>query len=256
MALLECNFVSYSLEHGVNITVTLPTLSSCDFADNPCHTPRAKYPVLYLLHGKGNDYQSWLRYTGIGRLAEEQQIAVVTFSCGNRFYLNCPNHENYFDFLEQELPEFVSGNFPISDRPEDRYLAGLSMGGYGTLIHALSCPAQYAAFGAFSSPVRTVTASQEISGAPDVLALLDGLQKAGGKMPQAYLACGTEDSLFADNRELEEAFASRGVPHVWHAVPGYAHEWRFWDMEIVRFLDWLKKEVRTDAYAPLPLHKI
>lgn len=256
MALMECNFVSYSLEHGVDITITLPTLSSCDLEDKPCHTPPAKYPVLYLLHGKGNDYKSWLRYTSIGRLAEEHQIAVVTFSCGNHFYLNCPNHENYFDFLEKELPEFISGNFPISNRPEDRYIAGLSMGGYGTLIHALSCPEHYAAFGAFSSPIRVVNEEPTVPNAIDVFALLENLKQNGKKMPQAYVACGKEDALFPDNLELHQAMTDRQLPFVWHAVPGYEHEWRFWNMEIEQFLSWLKQDVRTDYYAKLPLHKI
>ncbi len=257
MAQIECNFVSYSLEYGVDITVTLPTISPCDLGEGkkPCHTPPAKYPVLYLLHGKGNDYKSWLRYTSVERLAEEQRIAVVTFSCGNKFYMNSPNHENYFDFLEEELPEFVCGNFPISPRVEDRYIAGLSMGGYGTLLHALRCPEHYCAFGAFSAPVHEV---QQLlgSGAADLLKQLDETMKKRVQLPRAYLACGMNDFLYPDNADLHKAFVEHGVEHVWNAVPGYEHEWKFWDMEIEKFLNWLLWNVRTDYYAKLPIHKV
>lgn len=73
-----------------------------------------------------NDYQVWHRYTSIARYAEECRIAVVTFSCHNKAYLNAPLGENFYDFLNEELPEFVEQYFPISTKPEERYIAGLS----------------------------------------------------------------------------------------------------------------------------------
>ncbi len=119
MAQLMCNFVSYSLRGGVDIAITLPTISSCDFGPDkkPCHTPQAPYPVLYLLHGYGNDYKCWHRYTSMERYAEERRIAVVTCSVGNKCYMNNAFGENYYDFIAQELPEFICG-FP----PRGRYL--------------------------------------------------------------------------------------------------------------------------------------
>ena len=75
MARLEVNFYSYSLSHGVDIEVTIPSFSSCDHQPGvrPTHEPPAKFPVLYLLHGHGNDYQCWTRYTAVERLADLQQ---------------------------------------------------------------------------------------------------------------------------------------------------------------------------------------
>ena len=155
MAQLMCNFVSYSLGGGVDIAITLPTLSSCDLGQGktPCHTPQGKYPVLYLLHGHGNDYKSWYRFTSMERYAEERRIAVVTCSVGNKAYMNAAYGENYYDFIAKELPEFICGNFPVSERREDTYIAGLSMGGYGTLAHALDRPQAFRAAGAFSPGV-------------------------------------------------------------------------------------------------------
>ncbi len=123
----------------MDIAITLPTISSCDFGPDkkPCHTPQAPYPVLYLLHGYGNDYKCWHRYTSMERYAEERRIAVVTCSVGNKCYMNNAFGENYYDFIAQELPEFICGNFPVSRRVEDTYIAGLSMGGYGALARGV-----------------------------------------------------------------------------------------------------------------------
>lgn len=80
-------------------------------------------------------------------------MAVVTFSVGNKAYVNVGDGENYYDFLEEELPEFVEAYFPVSNLPEERYIAGLSMGGYGALLHGLQNPEHYHAIGAFSPAV-------------------------------------------------------------------------------------------------------
>jgi pimeloyl-ACP methyl ester carboxylesterase len=150
MAQIHCNFFSYSLRYPVDIELILPSFTSCNMGDPHSHALPDRFPVLYLLHGYGNDYQAWLRYTSIQRYAEEHRIAVVTFSCHNKAYQNAPYGENFYDFLNQELPEFVENYFPISSKSSQRYIAGLSMGGYGALLHGLQNPARYCAIGAFS----------------------------------------------------------------------------------------------------------
>ena len=90
MAQIHCNFFSYSLCHGVDIEVTLPSFTSCNMDDPHTHSLPGKFPVVYLLHGKGNDYMSWLRYTSVERYAEEKRIAIVTFSVGNKAYSTDP----------------------------------------------------------------------------------------------------------------------------------------------------------------------
>ena len=84
MAQIQCNFYSHALGHGTNIYVSLPIMSSCDPAkvDKPSHLRSSKLPVLYLLHGYGNDYLCWPRYTSMDRYSEEQLIAMVTLDTG------------------------------------------------------------------------------------------------------------------------------------------------------------------------------
>ena len=251
MARLSVNFYSYTLAHGVDIEVTLPSFSSCDRQPGQTWTHRlpAKFPVLYLLHGYGNDRHCWMRYTGVERLAEEQRIALVTFDALNKAYNNRPDGDNYYDFLDEELPEFIQANFPISDRREDTYLAGLSMGGYGTLIHALKNPEKYRAFGAMSP---AVSAKKHFSDGIEPLKEAEARLRDGVDLPAGYICCGKQDFLYGDVCDFVDKIRKLGAEVTWNPVDGYEHEWRYWDWEIGNFLKWIP---RTDLYAKRP-HKI
>ena len=110
MPQMHCNFFSYSLGHGVDLTITLPGVSPCDM-DDPAlltHQMPEKFPVLYLLHGHGNDYLSWERFTCVSRYAEEYRIAVVSVSVGNTLYMDTIYGEKYYEFIGKEVPEFVN----------------------------------------------------------------------------------------------------------------------------------------------------
>ena len=84
MAKLVCNFYSYVLNRAVDITVVLPSVTcpeSLGMADYPpSHVLPDKFPVLYLLHGFGNNHAQWTGYTNIEMYAEERRIAVVNLS--------------------------------------------------------------------------------------------------------------------------------------------------------------------------------
>ena len=130
MAKLTCNFLSYTLHRAVDITVIVPSICFPEMmAPNPSHAKAEKYPVLYLLHGYGNNHATWNGYTSVELYAEERNIAVVMLSAENKSYINHGGDDNYFDFISHELPEFVQSMFPVSSRPQDTYIAGLSMGG-------------------------------------------------------------------------------------------------------------------------------
>lgn len=242
--------------HGVDIMVTLPSVSASDLGPDahPSHKITAKYPVLYLLHGYGNDYMCWYRYTSVERYAEERRIAIVTCSVENKMYMNVDAvKENYFDFVRTELPEFICANFPISDRPQDTYLGGLSMGGYGTLMHGLSHPESYRAIGAFSPAVVLAKMADSFIKPLDISQLLeeDVLQKK--QIPDLFLCCGKDDSLFPYVEDFHSLLQKNGISHRYDAVEGYEHEWAFWDGELLAFLDWIP---RTDAYASMPKRKV
>lgn len=257
MAQLHCNFFSYSLGYGVDLTITLPSMSPCDMGDPATRTHRipAKYPVVYLLHGHGNDYMSWNRCTGAERYAEERRIALVSVSVGNKGYMDAAYGERYYDLIARELPEFLRANFPISHRPEDTYIAGASMGGYGALAHALGHPEDYRAVGAFS-PAISWTGRQMSHEMPPMLDLDELLAKAraeGKRIPELFFCIGDGDFLLEGMDAFHHRLERQGIAHRYDRVAGFEHEWGFWDRELPAFLDWLP---RTDVYAAMERRKM
>lgn len=256
MAKFQCNFISYMLKRTVDITVVVPspTIPEAmgmmqETAPMPKHTKEARYPVLYLLHGFGNNHATWTGYTNIELYAEERNIAVVMLSAENKFYVNHEGGDVFFDFIQQELPDFVGGMFPVSKRPEDTFIAGLSMGGYGTLLHGLSHPEKYAALGAFSAAVKLdagMLDGMAKTGGGDPLEAAKKAAAAGKKLPRLYIACGKKDFLFEANTAFRDELRTLGADVTWVEHPDFGHEWRFWDMQAEAFLDWIP---RCDAYA-------
>ena len=253
MAKFNCNFISYILKRTVDITVIVPSVTipesmgmGAPEGEKPAlsHCKADKYPVLYLLHGFGNNHTAWNAYTNVELYAEERNIAVVCISAENKAYVN-NDRDAFYDFIAQELPSFVCGMFPVSDRPEDTYIAGLSMGGYGTLVHALRRAEEFTAFGAFSA---AVSAFGEGEPEKDPSALLEQLVKEGRKIPKAYMACGSNDFLLQADIEFKDKLIAAGADVTWDQIDGYGHEWRFWDIQVEKFLKWIEP-VRTDAYA-------
>ena len=123
----------------------------------------------------------------------------------------------------------------------------ICMGGYGAVFHALSAPGKYAACGSFSGAIEKVDLTQCIGSAEkyDILSLLKRRVGEGAKLPLFYLSCGENDFIYDNSVRLEQAMTNLGVAHRWESVEGFTHEWRFWDMQLERFIKWLP---RTDYY--------
>lgn len=256
MAKFNCNFISYVLKRAVDLTVIIPSLTYLDAIGKGAfkmgeetHMQKEKYPVVYLLHGIGNDHAAFSSYTNVQLYAEERRIAVVMMSAENKHYADQTKEDDFYQFVEKELPDFICAMFPVSGRKEDTYIAGLSMGGYGTLIHALPNTERYAAAGAFSAAlhINPVHGENALNRLPqhDLFALAERMVEDGRQIP-LYLSCGEEDFLFGLNLKFKEHLKTLGIPFTWEQEPGYGHEWRFWDRQVEKFLDWIP---RTDCYA-------
>lgn len=243
MAKISCNVISYTLQRTVNITIILPSVTipeSLSFeADGSMrstsihHDYSHKLPVLYLLHGFGNNEQQWTGYANTELYAEERQIAVVMVSAENKFYVNHPG-DAFYDFINEELPEFITQVFPVSKRKEDTYIAGLSMGGFGALYHGLKNPDKYEAIGAFSAAIGALKDYD-----------LNDLIQDDKQYPDMYITIGSNDFLVLNNKRFHEKLNEHHINHTFKIVEGYEHEWRFWDKSIEAFLDWIS---RTDYY--------
>ncbi len=269
MAVFQCNVISYVLVRTVDITVIVPsttipeTMAAMEENGNPAaisHAVKEAYPVLYLMHGMGNNHAQWRGYTNIELFAEEHNIAVVMISGENRYYRNGPAKDRFFEFVSKEVPEFVTNYFPISAAPEHSYIAGLSMGGYGALLHGLTHPERYAAIGSFSGvmlPADTVNDSEReekyANGPFDMIWLAKKVLKEGKKVPPLYIACGEDDSLYKSNVDFVTVLREQHADVTWVSVPGFAHVWRFWNRQVEEFLKWIP---RTDGYAAGGLRQI
>jgi putative tributyrin esterase len=250
MALLTCDFFSEELEVGTSMTVVLPQATSEQIGVASAGDGGPP-PVLYLLHGLSDDHTAWLRYTSIERYATAHGLAVVMPAVHRSFYADEVHGHRYWQFVSEELPAVVGSFFRVSDRPEDTFVAGLSMGGYGALKLALTHPTRYAAAASLSgvADVRALgdrlergelverVFGGELTDTDDLFALLDAADPAA--LPRLYVACGAqEDRLLDGNRRLADRARERGADVTVDVRPG-VHEWGLWDDVIRDVIPWL-----------------
>jgi putative tributyrin esterase len=252
MALLRCDFFSDVLGFSTSMTVILPqtTTGQIGLAGRTSGGP---FPTLYLLHGLSDDDTIWLRRTSIERYVADLGLAVVMPAVHRSFYTDEHYGRPYWTFLTEELPRIAGSFFRLSDRREDTFVAGLSMGGYGAFKWALRHPERFAAAASLSgaldvasrlyqppNPVdprmwQRVLGDEPIAGTPnDLFHLVETVQEP----PPLYLCCGTDDVVYEDNVRFVEACRQHGVPLEAQLGPG-AHEWGYWDAKIQDVLAWL-----------------
>src|SRR6476619_331298 len=144
MAHLRCDFFAESLTLSTSMTVILPERAAGQIGMSGADSD-APPPVLYLLHALSDDDTIWLRRTSIERYVAALGLAVVMPQVHRSFYLDEAHGNRYWTFLSEELPAVVSSFFRVSQRREDTFVAGLSMGGYGAMRWALRQPEKFAA---------------------------------------------------------------------------------------------------------------
>jgi putative tributyrin esterase len=143
MALIHCDLRSEALNLWTSICVILPQPPGPLTWD--AAPPARKYPVLWLLHGLSDDHTIWQRRTSIERYVDTLPLAVVMPAVHRSWFTDMNLGYRYWTFISEELPAIVRSLFPISERPEDNFVAGLSMGGYGAFKLALRHSERYAA---------------------------------------------------------------------------------------------------------------
>lgn len=128
MALIQCQFYSEVLGLSTSMNVILPqaTRSQIGMEGKQGTGP---HPTLYLLHGLSDDDSTWLRRTSIERYVASMGLAVVMPQVHRSFYTNMEQGAAYWTFISEELPALARSFFPLSDKREDNFVAGLSMGG-------------------------------------------------------------------------------------------------------------------------------
>ena len=244
MAFFRTHFFSDALGVCTRANVLLP--------DRP--DPAAPLPALYLLHGLSDDETIWMRRTSLELFAGGLNLAVVMPDGGRSFYSNLRTGQRFFDYVVDELPALMERWFRLDARREGRFVAGLSMGGYGAFKAALSRPDRYAAAAGLSSvcDVRWVRdgradvwESMVGPGAAepppeldlDALAERAAAAPAAGR-PALFQYCGTDDFLWAANLRFRDRLRALGMAPHWEEGPG-GHSWENWNERIRHVLAWL-----------------
>ena len=269
MAFMQCNFFSPVLNFNTDINVFIPTPNSDEILNNEksdYFKDGYKFQVLYLLHGAYGDYSDWTRLTSIEKYAQNHKIAVVTPSVSNSFYQDMHRGTAYLTYLLDELPAFVKSIFPISEKREDTFVAGLSMGGYGAVKLAFERPEQFAACASLSGAIDILAVMNQIEEGlmegpfrwshifedvnkvqgsdADLFALAKKRIDENRKLPKVFQTVGTGDFIYQANLSAKAKLEELGVGLTYEEYPGI-HDWDFWDRYIQRVLDWF--ELKNDS---------
>lgn len=259
MALIQVNYLSKVLFRTVPLNVILPidkiSFETLDYLG----VPEGGYPTLYLLHGLLGNYTDWVSGTRIQRWAEDAGLAVVMPSGDNAFYIpGMAANSDYGAFVGEELPRVMRSMFPLSDRREDTFIAGLSMGGFGALRNGMKYAETFSRIAAFSAGIHlfepggyfSIAGEHTVFGDLDEAAKTDKNQyvalenlcarvaKGEVEAPEFYISCGTEDSLYAVNCKFRDLLLEDGFEVTYDEEPR-GHDWDFWDSQIKKVIDWL-----------------
>ena len=244
MTWMELHVFSEALEMMTTVSVLLPDMK---------HMTEEPLQTMYLLHGFSDDHTAWMRKGRIEEYAEPYRLCVVMPEVAHSFYTDLPWGEKYFTYVTQELPAYLEKLLPLRKDRAGRFVAGLSMGGYGALRVALSYPDRYAAAASLSGAVWMQPCFGDKSGKSGHLmnlafdseqdmidrggvltALADKLTKETA--PRLYQACGTEDFLFEANQRFYASQGERlGIRYV--TEPG-VHCWEFWQKHIQQAMEY------------------
>ena len=256
MFLSEMHFFSEALGLQTSVNVLMPDPGVIARSNAPV-------PVIYLLHGLSGDHSVWMRQTSLERYARRYRVCIVMPDADKSYYMDMAYGGKYETYISKELPQMIERCLPfVSKKREGRFVAGLSMGGYGAVKLALAHPARYAACATLSGALGVGDIYSEKDTRPESYMkmmdlIFDGPQKLAkstgninrnaeklcrtpDKCPSIYIACGTEDTLLGANERFVERFEGR-LPLEYHTSPG-AHTWDFWDEYIERVLGWLPLE--------------
>jgi len=219
-------------------------------------TSERSYPVLYLLHGGGDDQTGWVQFGEILHIADRainngsataMIVVMPDANTGQRGYTNSPGGEwNYEDFFFEELMPHVEGKYRIKKEKRYRAVAGLSMGGGGTFYYALhrpdlfssACPLSASTGPLTREDVKRQMERRGMSEASEkemndwfekysVVEMVQKLPEEDLKSVKWFIDCGDDDFLYEGNSLVHIHLKKRNIPHEYRVRDG-AHNWTYW----------------------------
>ena len=245
---------SASLGDQRSVAILLPT----DYA-----TSKRTYPVLYLLHGGGQDHMAFADRPWFQAQASRGVIIVTpnakTLTGGDSWYVNSVAEPSakYEDFIVKDVITYVDTHYRTVSTRDGRAIAGVSMGAWGAMMLGLRHHSMFSAIGAFSAPygisrqapdMDMTSRTQQRFGAPNTPERMerDPAVLAANipveSVPLLYLASGAQDLFVRDNRAFVARLAERKISYEYRELSPLAHSWDVWDSQITTFLDVLSRK--------------
>lgn len=273
MSIVKVNFFSEALMRYVNFNAIIP-IDKRTVDGEKRRSKDKPFKTLYMLHGIYGCEYDWITKSRITRWAQERNLAVILPAGENKFYSNLEaTNDNFASYIGEDLVDFTRTMFRLSDKREDTYIAGLSMGGAGAMLNGLRFPDTFGCIGAFSgayvfenypkddnctglkdkrSFMEAVLGSEkDFIGSPnDYYFLAEKLARPGHEKPKIYMSCGLQDGLLESNRNFRDHLTNLGYSVTYDEENGN-HEWDFWDRQLLKFLDWLPLESKKIPEAEL-----
>lgn len=253
-----------------NLTMTSKILKSerkfAIYLPPDYETSARNYPVLYLLHGSGDDQTGWVQFGEVLRITDQaieegtatpMIIVMPDGDTGRRGYYNTIDGKwNYEDFFFDELMPYVEKTYRIKSEKRFRAIAGLSMGGGGSFMYALHHPELFSSacpLSAYVGPLsvdalqQRLDQNQETYKKEDLqpyfeqhnaLALINSLTAKELNSVRWFIDCGDDDFLFEGNSLAHIAMQKKEVSHEYRVRDG-AHNWTYWRAslpEVLRFV--------------------
>jgi S-formylglutathione hydrolase FrmB len=243
--LKDAEFESASLGRPMKYRILLPS----SYAESEKH-----YPVLYLLHGLTGNYRDWTDKTPLQKYVAGLDLIIVMPDADDSWYTNWDSDpkQKFEDHIIRDLRAEIETRYRTIATRETRYIAGLSMGGYGALKYALKYPELFSVAGSFSGALNAATdlGKERRDFNTQLVRVFGGKRSRTRKdnsilnlirqakpdsLPTLYLTCGSNDYLLDASRETVAALSAAKISYDYHESPG-AHTWDFWDRSIREFL--------------------
>lgn len=219
-------------------------------------TSEREYPVLYLLHGAGDDHTGWVQFGEVLHIADKailegsataMIVVMPDANTGQRGYFNSINNDwHYEDFFFQEFMPFVENEFRIRKEKRYRAIAGLSMGGGGTFVYALRHPELFSSACPLSASCGPLNMEEMdryktrdgMKSATDeeletyykkhsVVDMMKNLPDEQKKAVRWFIDCGDDDFLYEGNSLVHIEMRKNEIPHEYRVRDG-GHTWSYW----------------------------
>jgi putative tributyrin esterase len=261
MSYLRINIKAESIGQSIEVEAYLPNYMKAPGEQRP------PFKTLYFLPGFAASAKESLTFMNMQLHAMNHGIALISFSGERSFYLDQPDiMENYGKFVGEELIELTRKLLPISDRREDTYLGGISMGGYGAIRNGMKYADTFSKVIMLSPAVwypntnlkevvpvipekiKKMTGGFETitSGENAAIAFVDEALKEKKTLPELFLRCGMQDELvYPDNLQFLKDLERRGIPIDYEEADGM-HDLTFWSKMMPAAFDFLSEYIMEE----------